>query len=382
LKNSKLNKILTKAIQNEASEKDLSTLKKFLKKEENRAYFISYIQADHFVDKEFQSFESDKALGVFFKKVERKSIFGRNIRNVLKYAAVFLGIISLGYYLQNDKSNDGYSKLIIEEEVITLQMENGELKTILSTVEENIVNKDGVVLGKQKGNKLEYSDASEIDELVYNELTVPYGKTFELVLSDGTNIYLNAGTSIKYPIKFIKGLEREVFLKGEAYFDVAENLAAPFTVHTNEVNVRVLGTEFNVSTYPEDDNINTVLVEGAVSIYEKGKVYEKENAYLLTPGYKAEWSKVEKNIAIEKTDPSIYTGWIHGKLTFKNLPFKVIRKKLERRYNVTIINKNKKFDDNFYNINFDIEDIPEVIETFSKAYNMEYSIEDNQIIIN
>ena len=382
MKNSKLYRILTKSINNEASEKDLSTLKKFLKKEKNREYFISYIQADHFVDKDFQSFRSDKALEDFLNKIDRKVIFRRKIREVLKYAAIFLTILGVGYSYSDFNMNDGYSKLVIEDEVITLQMANGELKTILSSSEEEIVSKEGVVLGKQIGNKIEYSSDSKIETLVYNELTVPYGKTFQLVLSDGTNVHLNAGTSIKYPIKFIRGLDREVFLKGEAYFDVTENKKSPFTVHTDEVNIRVLGTVFNVSTYPEDENTNTVLVEGAVSIYKKNTKYKKEKAALLKPGYKAEWNKTDKVLAIEKTDTNIYTGWVEGKLIFKDLPFKVIRKKLERHYNVVIINKNKKFDDNFYNINFDIESIGEVMKSFSKAYSMKYSIKNNQIIIN
>lgn len=170
------------------------------------------------------------------------------------------------------------------------------------------------------------------------------------------------------------------FLNGEAFFDVAKE-SNPFIVNVNNLNIRVLGTQFNVSCYPEDTVINTVLVEGSVSLFGD-EVYNAETASILNPGFKASWNKTNDDISIDKVDTNIYTGWRKGKLIFKNLQFENIIKKLERHYNVSIVNDNKKLGEQYYNATFDIETIEQVLESFNESYEIKYTIENNKIIIN
>ena len=168
---------------------------------------------------------------------------------------------------------------------------------------------------------------------------------------------------------------------GEAFFDVTRDENHPFLVTANNVQVEVLGTKFNVSSYPEDDDISTVLVEGSVQLTNKDKS-NLDDSFVIVPNQKASWDKNSEKMTIEEVETDIYTSWTSGRIIFKNIPFKNIRKKLERRYNVTIINNNQALDEKFYNASFDIETIEQVMKAFKENYSIDYSITDNQIIIN
>jgi len=272
--------------------------------------------------------------------------------------------------------------LKINEEIITLTLDDGTVKEINEKGEEQIVDTNGKVLGTQKGVQLNYQHEGTVEELVYNKLNVPFGKKVDVLLSDGTTVHLNAGSSLRYPVKFLEGQERKVFLKGEAFFDVTKNKKNLFIVNVDELDVRVFGTKFNISSYKEDATINTVLVEGSVGIYSSNKKLEKSKEFMLVPGELGAWDKNIKNLAINKVDTSIYTSWIEGKLIFRKTPFKTICRKLERKYNVTISSDNQELNDKLYNAVFETETIEEILNSFQKNYNLNYSIVENKIIIN
>src|SRR5690606_21391749 len=161
-------------------------------------------------------------------------------------------------------------KNTLDTEVITLQLDNGSIETISENGERTIINQQGTVVGSQQGTSLNYRGNDINDKLVYNTLNIPHGKQFDLVLSDGTQVKLNSGSSIKYPVQFLPGNNRKVFLMGEAYFEVAKDTEHPFIVNVDDMEVQVLGTQFNLSYYPEDGEITTVLVEGSVELYKDG----------------------------------------------------------------------------------------------------------------
>lgn len=294
-------------------------------------------------------------------------------------AAVFIGLIVTGYfYLNNTTSNISNA---IPENVVTLQLEDGTIKVIDDIGKVEILDTQGKVVGQQEGASLKYSDTHIKKDLVYNTLTVPYGKTFELQLSDGTTAHLNAGSSIKYPIQFIKGLNREVSITGEAYLDVAKDAKHPFIVNANDLNIRVLGTQFNVSAYPEDEAAEVVLVEGSVSLYTESEGYNTNKNTLLEPGFKGSLHKNKNDIHTYKVITSIYTSWINGKLVFRNMTFKNILKKLERHYDVIIINNNTELMNEVFNANFGDETIEKVLEELKTNYGVRYKYLNNKIII-
>ena len=170
-----------------------------------------------------------------------------------------------------------------------------------------------------------------------------------------------------------------MFLKGEAYFEVAKDEKHPFIVSTNEIDVRVLGTQFNVSAYEEDKELSTVLVEGSVRMYN---TTEKENGVLMAPNQMATWHKFGETIEVAEVDVTSHISWVKGRLVFRNTMFSEIIKRLERHYNVEIINNNILLDSQYYDATFDVESIEEVLESFNKSYAITYSIVDNKVIIN
>tara|TARA_R100001369_G_scaffold39232_1_gene65303 strand:+ start:3803 stop:4933 length:1131 start_codon:yes stop_codon:yes gene_type:complete len=326
-----------------------------------------------------EEMDTDLEWQEFMEKVnaskKQKVIFWRPL---LKYAAIFVGIISVGYivFRQNDIAHHNP----ISEASIKLKMGEDNVKVIQEESSQQIVSTSGEILGVQKGNRITYKVDSNIGELVYNELEIPFGKIFEVELSDGTVVHLNSGTRIKYPVKFLKTGKREIFIKGEAYFKVAKDKEHPFVVHSDEVSVQVLGTQFNFSSYDEDDEIKTVLVEGSVSMTN---VLSPEDHLVLVPGRKGTWNRMSHITHEEKVDVGLYTGWIKGELVFRDVSFKDMSKKLERSYNVIIENNNELLSAKILNARFnvDIESIEDVMKSIGEVHAFKYIIKDNRITI-
>jgi len=299
-------------------------------------------------------------------------------RKVSAVAALFLGLITTGYFYLRTPAN---SNMFIPENAITLQLENGDIKIIHEDGQIEVMDSGGKIVGTQHGKRLTYESNDFKKELAYNTLNVPNGKTFQLQLSDGTIAHLNAGSSIKYPVQFIKGMNRQISVTGEAYLDVAKDPEHPFIVNTNGLNVRVLGTQFNVSAYPEDETTEVVLVEGSVSLYTGADVYDSTKKVYLQPGFMGSFDKATDNIDTSKVITGLYTSWINGKLIFRNMAFKNILKKLERHYNVTIINKNSHLTNEIFNANFGNEPIENVLKELKVNYGIDYQIINDKILI-
>ncbi|MCK0191790.1 FecR domain-containing protein [Arenibacter sp. F20364] len=299
-------------------------------------------------------------------------------RPVLKYAAIFVGVIMLGYMML--RQNTSVDELPITESTIKLKMGEDNVKLIQEGDSQQIVSSSGKVLGVQTGNRISYNTDSEIKDLVYNELEIPYGKIFQVELSDGTLVYLNSGTKIKYPVKFLNIGKREVFIEGEAYFKVAKDKNHPFVVHSDQVVVEVLGTEFNFSSYKEEAEIKTVLVEGSVSM---SSLLRPQDQLVLVPGSKGAWNKSSNKINKENVDVDLYTGWLKGELVFRNMSFSDMTKKLERSYNVVIENNNELLNGKILNARFhvDIESIEDVMKSIGELHSFRYTIKDRKITI-
>tara|TARA_R110002073_G_scaffold295704_1_gene461629 strand:- start:9746 stop:10903 length:1158 start_codon:yes stop_codon:yes gene_type:complete len=385
MKNTFSKKLITKYFTNSISASELDDLNKKLNNGNNKQVFSQSAKINYAICNNMTQYNTKKTEKLLLDKIrkDKNVLYKLRSNQIFKYAALAIFFLSIGYIFQNNFFNHQENKVTsIDKNAIILQMEDGKIKVLSEDGSEKVVTNDGAVVGSQKGNQLIYDKETNIEKLVYNTLTVPYGKRFELNLSDGTHVYLNAGTSLKYPIKFIKGETRQVFLNGEAFFDVTKDSKHPFIVNMNDVGVRVFGTKFNASSYPENDIINTVLVEGSVSVYNNNTAYNETTASLLKPGYLASWDKQNEEISIIEADVAMHTAWINGRILFRHLPFKNIVKKLERHYDVTIMNNNKTLDDEFFTASFDIETIEQVLETFHKNYNIDYSMINNQIIIN
>ncbi len=233
-----------------------------------------------------------------------------------------------------------------------------------------------------------------------NEIYVPLGSKSHLILTDGTNIWLNSGSRMKYT-EFTNTPAREVFLEGEAFFDVVKNARKPFIVNTSSVRVKVLGTKFNVKSYPTEKTIETTLVTGKVEIEELNPFHGHNKIIELHPNQKATYIKssseinVEKNLKkqqiqpkqpqsgelIEKVNPVLYTSWKDQKLIFKNERLESLAVKLERWYNVKIVIKDQAINNYRYTGIFEKENIEQVMKALKLATPLNYTIDKNNISI-
>lgn len=388
-------KLISNYISKDINKKEFNELKKWMNKSpKNKQFFIDHlliykkarkIQFTKILDKDIawdtiSSKLSNPLQDISF--IEKPPSKIKNLKStsyVLKYASSLIIFLTVGYmYLS------GYlykkEEIIIPAESIILELENGEIQIIKEDNSSQLIDAKGNVVGKQNGTQLEYNNDLKKETLVYNTLTIPYGKRFIIKLSDGTVVNLNAGSSLKYPVKFLEGEKnREVFLNGEAFFSVAKNLEHPFIVNAENLNIEVIGTEFNISAYPEDLNTDVVLVKGALGIY-KTKQTIKEGT-LLVPNTKGSFNKKNSNISTEKVNPSIYTSWTQGNLFFRGMPFKNIIKKMERHYNIKINLLNKQLENEVFNANFREEPLEKILSYFNDSYSIEYKIENNIVYI-
>ena len=381
----KIKNSIVKFMNKSASVSDLELLEEWIKTDKNKKVFKDYVHTHYAINFSLNEPNVDKTLDLLLQKIHKNKskYFRLKFQSVLKYAAIAILFLGLGYLYQNDYFiGDKTNTILIPNDKITLVLENGEVEFLSEDNIDVIEDGDGNIIRTQIGNQLSYNHNISNHQSTFNIINVPYGKKFKVKLNDGTMVHINSGSSLKYPIDFVEGADRKVFLKGEAYFDVAEDKNHPFIVNAVEVDVRVLGTQFNISAYGEDNQLNTVLVEGSVRIYESDKMDGESNTVILSPGKMATWNKKRKSINVNKVDVNNYIGWVAGELVFVNTPFSQIIKKLERNYNVEIINNNLILDTQLYDATFDIETIEEVLNTFNKSYAIKYTISDNKIIIN
>lgn len=211
-------------------------------------------------------------------------------------------------------------------------------------------------------------------------ISVPKANKSEIMLPDGSKIWLNNNSKLIYPKKF-NGHERKVELTGEAYFEIKKNYKVPFIVKTSDISVKVLGTKFNVSAYPNDKFIETTLISGKVTV-NSNENPEVEN--VLNPGESLTYDKVSNKTTIARVDTKFYTYWMKGEFSFKDERFETLAKKIERIYNVEITFEDPKLKDKTYTGNFKVDDnIYTILEIFKKSTSepIEYTADRNKISI-
>ena len=299
------------------------------------------------------------------------------LATVFKYAAIFIGM-GIGVYIWADSRRVEGSVPVIGDNAVVLKMGDSALKKINTKGKDILKNSNGKVIASQKGDLIVYEPGSTAGISVYNEVWVPKGETFRLVLSDGTSVHLNSGTSIKFPVNFATEGERKVFLKGEAYFEVAKDARHPFSVTTGDMGIRVLGTHFNVSSYGGSEEY-VVLVEGSVEVRDYKGNGRRDASKTIEPGQKA--SLVTGTIEVKDVDVQNYLGWRDGSLIFNNEPFAEIMDKIERRYNVNIENNCSGLETVRFNGKFREESILDLLDTFKESVGFDYHMVDNKIII-
>ena len=379
----KVERLIVKYITNQADIEEINLLSQWLEGNAgNHKVFKDFVKTNYAIDYAMSTFDSDATKKDLMQRIKQDNnvFLKRRVKSYLKYAAIFvLGLSAFYFYQRSDvfaSKENKESVVVPSEEFITLQSDNGKVQIINTSNSKNIRDKFGKIIGRQDKNKIVYSDEVSDKVLTYNTIKIPYGKRFELALSDGTIVYLNSGSSLRYPVRFIKSENRQVFLNGEAYFDVTKDPKHPFVVNSNDMNIKVLGTKFNVTSYKEDAKTYTVLVEGSVAA--SSKIVDNDEV-ILKPGNRAYFDN--KHIKTEPVDVRKYIAWVSGELMFIDDSFGVIANKLERKYNVDIVNNYQPLNDIMITATFKEENIDQVLKTFQtyKAFN--YTINNRVITI-
>lgn len=225
-----------------------------------------------------------------------------------------------------------------------------------------------------------YFYKSEIRKIgkAMNTITVPAGQRVNLTLPDGTNVWLNARSEMRYPAAFT-GDRREITLDGEAYFEVARNADKPFVVQTNKCNVEVLGTKFNVEAYGDSGDFCTSLMEGSVRVSDRENPSEN---LVLTPNHQAAW--VNGHLMAKPIADFDLFRWKEGLICFKNMNFKQLMRRFEKCYGIHIIIENPKLADYVCSGKFRISDgIDKALRILQKdaKYTFERSKDDSVVYI-
>ncbi|APY11831.1 hypothetical protein BWZ22_11555 [Seonamhaeicola sp. S2-3] len=262
-------------------------------------------------------------------------------RSIFKYAAAILVFIAAGYfYLTKDTqvediiSTTANNQIRIGTDKAILTLEDGSnviLEKGQAYVSENI---------SGNGKEIIYENRlHNTKNIGYNYLTIPRGGQYFVKLSDGTQVWLNSDSKLKYPVQFVDGETRVVeLLYGEAYFDVspsAEHRNSKFKVFTGDHEIEVLGTEFNINAYKDESEIYTTLVEGKVSV-NSGILHKQ-----LIPGEQSKYNKIDKAIKVSKTDVYNEVSWKRGTFSFKGKPIKDIMNVLSRWYDFEVYFENE-----------------------------------------
>ena len=211
---------------------------------------------------------------------------------------------------------------------------------------------------------------------LYTENIVPKGQKSNLILPDGTRVFLNSGSVIRYDNSFGKKY-RKLELSGEAYFEVTHNEKLPFIINTADVEVKVIGTKFDVIAYPGDETVETIVTEGKVSVTE----LHNQSSLMLSANQKATFNKDTRLLMLNYVNPDLYISWKNDLLTFDNENFANVIKKLERWYDVKIHVEGTDSIRDRFTMTIKSESLREVLDLISLTTNIEYSVDANQVTI-
>ena len=352
-------------------------LEKWVDESEKHRILFEQLQSSDYVREKMHEYQTYNSVEDW-KKISSWLVVPREkvYRSVWGYAASVIILFSIGlatwYLTRNQEEPEqyaqeiefGHSKAILFlESGKTIELELGR-DTLCEQVEgENFVN---------NGKKLVYTEVPVEKEVEWHTLQVPRGGEFVLNLTDGTVVTLNADSKIHYPAQF-SGKERQVLLEGEAFFEVAKDSLRPFIVKTNGIDVRVLGTCFNLKAYPDEDQ-QTTLVKGSV------RVSYNHQQVLLNPGEQVTCIDQELNVA--KVDIKPYVAWKDERFVFENEPLEGVLKKLERWYNIDVFIQNPALKDMRFTGNLPkYENIDKVLELLALTTRVKFELNKRVLIV-
>lgn len=351
-------------------------------------YAFEFIRVNHTDKTKMDPEDFDRILSNIQKHSNNRSSFRffRFIPLQLRVAAMILIIMSVGSLVvykqlakdpltqfaqsKHDESNHG---LILLSDGTSKVLKNND-----SFIDYSSNNGDVVVKNVEEEERI--GNAGIEKNAVLNQVVVPFGQRHKILLSDGTLVQLNAGSKLTFPASF-SGKTREVYLKGEGFFEVSKNAKYPFIVKTDYVDIKVLGTTFNISAYEDERFTTTVLVEGKVNVSQKDKLLGNSE-FTLAPGQGCFYSISSKSSVVREVDVNDYVLWKDGLYYFKDRPLRDVVSRVHKFYNYSIQIESEKLANTLVSGKLVLsDDLKEVMEYLSKTVEGKYEVKSDGLIV-
>ena len=387
----RLSYLIARYFQNLATEKEKDELMPLLEDPQNKEVIEEMMS--HFWEESNSGtaiFSKEKSNEILNEILKDSSVSEPKIHNDRKWrwlysaAAIFIVLLSsaLIYRLafQSTDSQHKPAKTYAKANITpgrnraVLTLSNGSAVD-LDSMKRGSLAQGNSIITSTGGQLLYQTDKNRAPEIAYNILTTPKGGQYQMTLSDGSRVWLNAASSIRFPVTFT-GKQRPVEITGEAYFEVAKNPNQPFVVSLNGMEIKVLGTHFNVNGYPDEEGIKTTLLEGSVKI-SKGQA-----TVVLAPGQQADLISSGKMSLLDDADIEKAVSWKDGYFHFNKSDLQTVMRELSRWYDIDIIYENPNRTSQ-YSFSGDVEkslSLSAVLRILEKS-NVHFRIEERRLIV-
>ena len=331
-------------------------------------------QSPDFIARKFEFIKEYSAIEAYQEFAGRVKQAKRQKRTLVLYryvaAVVLLFVLGGSFYFFHDTKDESI--------VFVQKIQPGSCKAILTEPDGTKIDiSDTTFLAFVQKSVMsrKNEEEKEVGETLYHTITIPRGGEYDLLLSDGSRLRMNSESEIRVPVTFEKG-QREVFMKGEIYFDIVRDSLAPFVVHTHQGDIRVLGTSFNVRDYQDEDFLETTLVNGKVA-------FEREGNYsYLKPGEQLRLNKEDGKTMVETVDVLLYCSWKDGRFVFEKQRLEVIMNTIARWYNINVFYESSSVKDILFTGNIKrYSDLEQVVSMLKFINKIDIKIKDRNVFV-
>lgn len=366
------------------TEEEQQTLREWQQKTpENERFYSSVVseRSRRSRDILISKIDKEEAYQNIQKTIKRQNQFFKLQRWAVGVAAVFIVGLLGGVLMKVLHTSEVYApKQVASVEIkpgstkATLQLSNGKTLQLEQLAQDSLIQKEGLGIQHDE-KKLDYSKQTSTTESItrYNTIRVPAGGEYQLVLADGTKVWLNSQSQIKYPVQFVSKT-RDVWVSGEVCFEVNHSKGKPFIVNVNNTKIEVLGTIFNVEAYPEQDAVTTTLARGAVRLSNGSKQVE------LAPNQQAIINS--NSIEIKKVNIQEVLAWRDGYFYFKEANLSTIMDKLGRWYDVKVFYKQARLQDKRFSVEMKrYESIQKMLDVLAKTNKVKFEVKSKVVTV-
>ena len=379
-----IEELLVRILENRAGSEEIRYFSKWMEGQENRVYFEKFKKIWNFSAGSHASPEMLEAgvrdYRLFMEKSLKSKMRVTLMWRIGSVAAVLLMILYSVFWLRKDVSevSSGEKYVVSSGREVILKLADNKEIILGDSLNLSGVAGEWVSINKVDHRGIVYrlkdSMGIEEEELSYNQIIVPAGERFLVQLSDGTKVWINSESALRYPAYFGKNI-REVEARGNVSFEVAKDSTRPFVVASRELTTEVLGTRFEVNTYGDRDEVSATLVEGSV------RVGVGSRFVVIKPNQQFTFNTKSGTIEVNEVDAARKVMWKDGILVIDNEAFRDVVWKLERWYGVSIVNETGLVFTQSFSGEFDREDIHMAIESLCTNLNITYTMDKDRIIL-